>query len=69
MQAPSTLSAKRPGLGLWVTMAVALAYCVWLGSHWLPLGLSGNELSGSASRVWDIKREISQHHFLPWWTP
>jgi glycopeptide antibiotics resistance protein len=50
-------------------MAVALAYCVWLGSHWLPLGLSGNELSGSASRVWDIKREISQHHFLPWWTP
>lgn len=69
MQAPSTLSAKRPGLGLWVTVAVALAYCIWIGVHWLPLGLSEHELSGSASRVWDIKREISQHHFLPWWTP
>jgi hypothetical protein len=50
-------------------VAVALAYCIWLGAHWLPLGLSEHELSGSASRVWDIKREISQHHFLPWWTP
>jgi len=69
MQAPSTLNAKRPGLGLWVTVAVALAYCIWIGVHWLPLGLSEHELSGSASRVWDIKREISQHHFLPWWTP
>ena len=69
MQAPSTLSPKRLDLGLWVTMAVALAWCVWLGAHWLPLGLSEHELSGSASRVWDIKREISQHHFLPWWTP
>jgi len=69
MQASSTLSAKRPGLGLWVTTTVALAYCIWLGAHWLPLGLSEHELSGSASRVWDIKREISQHHFLPWWTP
>lgn len=69
MQAPSTLNAKRPGLGLWVTVAVALAYCVWLGAHWLPLGLSEHELSGSASRVWDIQREISQHHLLPWWTP
>lgn len=69
MKAPSTLSAKRPSFGLWVTVAVALAYCIWLGMHWLPLGLSEHELSGSASRVWDIKREISQHHFLPWWTP
>jgi hypothetical protein len=69
MQAPSTLSTKRSGLGLWVTLAVALAYCLWLGAHWLPLGLSEHELSGSASRVWDIQREISQHHFLPWWTP
>lgn len=31
--------------------------------------MSDKELAASASRVWDIKREIVQHHFLPWWTP
>jgi hypothetical protein len=50
-------------------LAAALAYCAWIGAHWLPLGMSEHELSASASRVWDIKREISQHHFLLWWTP
>jgi hypothetical protein len=69
MQAPSAPDAKRSALGLWVTVAAALAYCAWIGGHWLPLGMSEHELSASASRVWDIKREISQHHLLPWWTP
>jgi hypothetical protein len=60
----------RPSrVGLWITLAAALVYCVWLGMHWLPLGLSDKELAASASRVWDIRREIAQHHFLPWWTP
>jgi len=56
-------------LGLWIILAVALAYVAYLGSHWLPLGISDQELSGSASRVWDIKQQITQHHLLPWWTP
>ena len=56
-------------LGLWITLAVALAYVAYLGSHWLPLGMSEHELSASASRVWDIKQQITQHHTLPWWTP
>ena len=56
-------------LGLWITLAVALAYVAYLGAHWLPLGMSDHELSASASRVWDIKQEITQHHALPWWTP
>jgi len=56
-------------LGLWITLAVALAYVAYLGAHWLPLGMSEHELSASASRVWDIKQEITQHHQLPWWTP
>ena len=51
------------------TVAVALAYVAYLGAHWLPLGLSDQELSASASRVWDIKQQITQHHALPWWTP
>ncbi len=55
--------------GLWIILAVALAYVAYLGSHWLPLGISDHELSASASRVWDIKQEITQHHILPWWTP
>jgi hypothetical protein len=56
-------------LGLWITLAVALAYVAYLGAHWLPLGMSDQELSASASRVWDIKQQIIQHHALPWWTP
>ena len=56
-------------LGLWITLAVALAYVAYLGAHWLPLGMSDQELSASASRVWDIQQQITQHHSLPWWTP
>ena len=56
-------------IGLWVTLAAALAYCSWLGIHWLPLPYSDKELAASASRVWDIKNEITSHHHLPWWTP
>src|ERR1043166_1409123 len=54
---------------LWITLGVSLAYVVYLGAHWLPLGMSEHELSASASRVWDVKREIAAHHYLPWWTP
>jgi hypothetical protein len=56
-------------LGLWISLAAALAYVAYLGAHWLPLGMSDHELSASASRVWDIKQQITQHHLLPWWTP
>ncbi len=56
-------------LGLWIILAVSLGYVAYLGAHWLPLGMSEHELSASASRVWDIKREIVEHHYLPWWTP
>ena len=56
-------------VGLWITLAVALLYCGWLGWHWLPLSWSDKELAASASRVWDIKTELTTHHQLPWWTP
>ena len=56
-------------IGLWITLAVSLAYIAYLGAHWLPLGMSEHELSASASRVWDVQHEISAHHYLPWWTP
>lgn len=56
-------------IGLWITLAVSLAYVAYLGAHWLPLGMSEHELSASASRVWDVQHEISAHHYLPWWTP
>ncbi|HVM95947.1 MAG TPA: 6-pyruvoyl-tetrahydropterin synthase-related protein, partial [Candidatus Acidoferrales bacterium] len=56
-------------IGLWVTLAVALLYCAWIGFHWLPLDLSDKELAASASRVWDIRREIIEQHHIPWWTP
>ncbi|HVM63080.1 MAG TPA: YfhO family protein [Verrucomicrobiae bacterium] len=69
MQTPSTPNARRRPVGLWVTLAAATAYCVWLGIHWLPLGLSAHELAASASRVWDIQQQIAEHHSLPWWTP
>jgi hypothetical protein len=38
-------------LGLWITLAVSLGYVIYLGAHWLPLGMSERELSASASRV------------------
>ena len=56
-------------LGLWITLAIALAYVAYLSTHWLPSGITGNELGASASRVWDIKQQLTQHHELPWWTP
>ncbi len=56
-------------LGLWIVLVLAFAYVAYLGAHWLPLGMGKNELSASASRVWDIKQEITNHHLLPWWTP
>lgn len=56
-------------VGLWVALAVSLGYVTYLGAHWLLLGMSDHELSASASRVWDIKREIAGHHYLAWWTP
>ncbi|HUI07390.1 MAG TPA: hypothetical protein VL486_10345 [Verrucomicrobiae bacterium] len=59
----------RAAIGLWIVLGAALLYVAYLGAHWLPLGMSDKELAASASRVWDIKREIVQHHYLPWWTP
>src|SRR5207249_3403987 len=66
MQTPSPPRAR---IGLWITLAAGLLYCLWLGAHWLPLPYRDKELSASASRVWDIKTELTQHHQLPWWTP
>jgi len=70
---PSSFSSERTEtrshLGLWVTLAAALAYCIWLGAHWLPLGWSDHELAASASRVWDIKHAWLTQGHLPWWTP
>jgi len=64
-----TESAQPRRVGLWLTAAFALVYCLWLGSNWLPLPYSDKELSASASRVWDIKSELVAGHGLPWWTP
>ena len=68
-QLAHSITSKPQRFGLWITLVAALVYCAWLGAHWLPLGMSDKELAASASRVWDIKREIVQHHSLPWWTP
>jgi hypothetical protein len=62
-------SAEPRHIGLWVTLAAALLYCVWIGAHWLPLGYSDKELAGFVSRVWDVQREWREHHHLAWWTP
>ena len=64
-----TQSPTRTNLGLWVTLAAALAYCIWLGVNWLPLGYSDKEFGGFVSRVWDVQREWREHHQLAWWTP
>jgi len=69
MPTPSPRNAEGRCIGLWVTLAAALVYCAWLGAHWLPIGMSEHELAASASRVWDVKRELAAHHGLPWWTP
>ncbi len=69
MRTQPSPQAEPRRIGLWITLAAALVYCAWLGAHWLPLGMSDKELAASASRVWDIKREITEHHCLPWWTP
>jgi hypothetical protein len=61
--------AETARIGLWVTLAVAALYCVWLGAHWLPLPYSDKELAAFVSRVWDVQRELFQHRRLPWWTP
>lgn len=56
-------------VALLVTLAAALAYCAWLGAHWLPLDHSDKELAGFVSRLWDVQRELKAGHSLPWWTP
>lgn len=68
-QMKTTPAHTRNLFGLWITLAAALAYCVWLGAHWLPLGWSDHELAASASRVWDIKHAWQEHGQLAWWTP
>lgn len=55
--------------GLWIAVAAAALYVVSLGAHWLALNLSDKELAASASRVWDVQRELAAHHGVPWWTP
>ena len=69
MQKPSPPNADPRRIGLRVTLFAALLYCAWLGAHWFPLGMSEHELAASASRVWDVKRELVEHHCLTWWTP
>ena len=55
--------------GFWLTIAAALAYCLWLGWHWLPLAYSDKELTAFVSRLWDIQSEFAAGHGLAWWTP
>ena len=62
MKTSSHREAGPSLIGLWLTLAVSLAYFAWLGVHWLPLGMNEHELAASASRVWDIKHEIVSRH-------
>jgi len=64
---PANPASKHAAL--LVTLAAALAYCAWLGAHWLPLDHSDKELAGFVSRLWDAQRELKAGHYLPWWTP
>ena len=69
MQNPVRTQTEPHRFGLRIVALAALIYCVWLGAHWLPLDWADKELSASAARVWDVKRELTQGHGLPWWTP
>jgi hypothetical protein len=51
-----------------IVVAVALAYCAWLGAHWLRFSYSSGELPIYASRVWDLERQLGRAHRVPWWT-
>jgi hypothetical protein len=53
----------------WAVAAAALAYCAWLGWHWLPLDYGAGEAAGFVSRLWDVRSALLQEHALPWWTP
>ena len=57
------------GLALAVVVVVGLIYSAWLGWHWLALDYSDKEFGGFVSRLWDVRRELVEHHSLPWWTP
>src|SRR5206468_12817594 len=69
MPNPLPPPAKPGRTGLMAVFLFGLIYCLYLGSNWLPLPYSDKELAASASRVWDIKTELAEHHHLPWWTP
>jgi hypothetical protein len=56
-------------IGLWIILAVATIYTLWLAVNWLPLGYSDKEMSAFVSRVWDVQRELKQNGAIPWWTP
>ena len=69
MNKPVRTATPARRWGLWITIAVAFVYCGWLATQWLPMGLGNRELAASASRVWDVKQELTGHGQLPWWTP
>lgn len=60
---------NRLGHAWLIALAIGVVYLLWIGWHWLSLPLSGQELAGSAGRVWDVKRELSETGKVPWWTP
>src|SRR5262245_63940301 len=66
---PSPTIAEKNPAATWILVVAALAYCTWLGWHWLPLDYSSKEMAGFVSRLWDVRRELVEHHSLPWWTP
>ncbi len=63
------MPAKTSAIMPWAVVATALAYCAWLGWHWLPLDYSEGEFAGFVSRLWDVRRALLEQHALPWWTP